>query len=412
MRVLHLHISDDTQLAGGIIAAHRLHDGLKRAGVDSKFLVRQKVSNSKDVIEMPRLTKIEKGLGIITSRMGLNDIHIINSFKIPRYECYASTDILHIQGTHSGCCSYLAFPSLSRYKPTVFTLHDMWSFTGHCSTSLDCERWKHGCGRCPYPGTHPPIRRDGTRIEWKLKQWAYRRSNLVIITPSTWLTALAKESLLGRFPIYHIPHGIDIDTYKPLGREQCRELLGIPKAKKVLLFASVDLNDYKKGGDLLVKALNGLPDSLRSDTLLLMLGTRGAEIAKAVRLETCDLGFITNDGLKAIAYTAADLCVVPSRAEAFGLIYLESMACGTPTVAFKIGGAIDLVRPGETGYLARPGDEKDFSRGIVELLQADAKRHHMGKVCREVALAEYTLEKQGDRHIRLYKELLEGRRPS
>jgi glycosyltransferase involved in cell wall biosynthesis len=116
--------------------------------------------------------------------------------------------------------------------------------------------------------------------------------------------------------------------------------------------------------------------------------------------------YVSSDHLKAIAYSAADLFIFPTRADNLPLVLQESMACGTPMVSFNIGGVPDLVRPGETGYLAAPEDTTDFRNGIIELLEDSALRHQMAENCRTIALAEYTIEQQADRYIALYQGLL------
>lgn len=410
MRVLHIHISDDIHSAGGIAVAYRLHLALKKAGVGSKILCGRKTTNSPDTVEIPRSRKLESQLRKVTSRLGLNDIHAISSFGIGKNEVYLSADILHIQGIHSNFFSYLALPWLTRTKPAVFTLHDLWALTGHCAISYDCDRWEIGCGKCPYPDAIPSIRRDNTRLEWKLKDWVYSRSNLTIVTPSSRLTEQARQSMLNRFPIHHIPHGIDAETYQPIDPDQCHSLLGVTPGKKVLMFAAPNMNHFWKGGDLLLKALQSLPESLKAATVLLLLGNGGEAIAETAGIQTLHLGYVSNDRLKAVAYSAADLFVSPTRAEAFGLVLLESIACGTPVVSFRVGGVPDLVRPGITGYLAEPENAKDLCDGIIQLLEDESLRNYMSQQCRVIALREYPLELQVQRHIDLYRQILQTKR--
>jgi glycosyltransferase involved in cell wall biosynthesis len=391
---------------GGAIALNRLHHSLRRAGVDSKIMCQRKTTASPHVTLVPRHSRIESKIRFITSRLGLNDIHRVSSFRIKNHKLYSEADILHIHGTHSGFMSYLALPSLTESKPAIFMLHDMWCFTGHCAYSYDCDRWKIGCGNCPYPDAYPPIRRDGTRLEWKLKNWVYGRSDLSIITSSNWLTGMVGQSMLSRFPIYQIPYGVDTEIYQPLDPEQCRSVLGIPRGKKVIMFSSIDLKDTRKGGDLLVKALEGLPNSLKTETVLLILGSKGGAISETAGIETIDLGYVSSDHLKAIAYSAADLYVFPTRADAFGLVSIESQACGTPVISFRVSGVPDHVREGVTGYLAEPENDRDLLKGIVQLLDDGALRNRMRAQCRKTALEEYSLELQTKRHIELYQKLV------
>ncbi|NCJ07652.1 glycosyltransferase [Synechococcales cyanobacterium C] len=408
MNVLHINQSD---IGGGAaIAGYRLHQGLLTQGIDSKLLVGDPKTQSERVDQAaPTLfTLPERVLWRISPRFGLNHIHRLSSFDIPQHPFYQAADILNFHNLHTGYFNYLALPKLTATKPAVFTLHDMWSFTGHCAYSYDCTKWQTGCGCCPYPNTYPAIRRDATHLEWRLKDWVYSRSKLAIATPSRWLTEQAQASLLNRLPIYYIPYGIDTEAYCPLDPELCRRALGLPQGQYVLLFSADSLTDPRKGGDLLWKALMQLPDSLKAKTTVLTFGSSGEVIADTISIKTMNLGYVSCDRIKSMAYSAADLFLFPTRADNLPLVLQESMACGTPMVSFKIGGVPDLVRPGETGYLAEPEDIEDFRNGIVQLLEDPSLRQHMAQRSREIAAQEYSLELQAERYINLYQKVLDA----
>jgi glycosyltransferase involved in cell wall biosynthesis len=404
MKVLHINQSD---IGGGAaIAGYRLHQRLLTQDMHSRQLVGYKETNSDLVAAIPRNRQLELNIDRLTRRLGFNDISHQTTQNITQHPFYQEADILNFHNLHSGYFNYLAIDNLTATKPAVFTLHDMWSFTGHCAYTYACPKWQTGCGHCPDLDTYPGITRDTTAIEWKLKNWVYSRSNLTIVTPSQWLTDQARASMLSRFPIHHIPNGIDTDIYQPIDNAQCRQVLNIPDGKHVLMFGAASLSDTRKGGDLLHKALIDLPQSLKANTILLTLGTGGESIGESIGIPTINLGYVSSDHLKAIAYSAADLFIFPTRADNLPLVLQESMACGTPMVSFKIGGVPDLVRPGETGYLAAPEDTTDFRNGIIELLEDASLRHQMAENCRTIALAEYRIEQQADRYIALYQGLL------
>lgn len=404
LKVLHVNQSDT--LGGAAIAGYRLHSALLSQGLDSKLLVGHKKTDDQRVAQVPRHKWLENQLQRFAHRAGFNYVNHISSFNIPQHPFFTEADILNFHNLHNSYFSYLAIPHLTTQKPAVFTLHDMWSFTGHCAYSYDCSRWQTGCGQCPYPETYPGIHRDSTRWVWKLKDWVYNRSNLTIVTPSRWLAEQAKVSILERFQIHHIPNGVDPDTYQPLDRELCRTVLGIPAKKKVLLFSAVNLTDFRKGGDLLVKALSQLPTTLKQDCLLLTLGNPSKQLVASLDMPLMNLGYVSSDRLKSIAYSAADLFIFPTRADNLPLVLQESMACGTPMVSFDVGGVCELVRPGMTGYLARPGDTTDLCSGIVKLLDNNLHRESMREICRRIALDEYPLSLQGKRYEDLYKTTL------
>ncbi len=404
MKILHVNQSDIS--GGAAIASYRLHQGLLAQGIDSKILAGNAKTDCDRIASVPRKPRLENLLNRLTRYSGLNDINLFSSFDIPNHKFYQDADILNFHNLHTGYFNYLAISKLTKTKPAIFTLHDMWSFTGHCAYSYDCDRWKIGCGKCPYPDTYPAIYRDNTRIEWKLKNWIYSKSNLTIITLSHWLTKQAKASMLSRFPIHHIPNGIDTDAYQPLDRRLCKAVLDIPQDKRVLLFGAESLKDKRKGGDLLLNALQQLPQSLKAEIMLLTFGNGSEAITAELGIPTINLGYISSDRIKSIAYSAADLFIFPTRADNLPLVLQESMACGTPIVSFDIGGVPDLVRPMVTGYLAKPEDAQDFCDGIVTLLEDDQLRQTMSANCRAIAITEYSLKLQAERYIKLYQQIL------
>jgi len=340
---------------------HRLHRSLLRLGIDSKILVLQDDGSAPDVSRLPRIEtlSLERRIRSVTGRLGLNDVHRLGSFLLDRHTFFQNADLVHFHcmhsGTlflldrhtffqnadlvhfhcmHSGTFSYLALPKVAASRPCVLSLHDTWAFTGHCGYSYECERWKTGCGDCPHPEENPAIARDATRLEWRMKTRAFIRSGIRLISKSAWTTRMARVSALRHLPLSEIPYGVDTSVYWPRGRAQSRDILGLPQDRYVLLFSAQVLTSRRKGADLLIRALQELPTEVASRTVLLTMGERGAELAQGAGLPARDLGYLDDDHLKAIAYSAADLFLFPTRADVFGLVSIESQACGTPVVRF------------------------------------------------------------------------------
>jgi glycosyltransferase involved in cell wall biosynthesis len=408
MKITHINFGDSARLTGGTATATiTLHEALKDLGVDSEVLCRWLDREVTDVSPLPVAEwsrRVESLLKTITQKTGLNDPHAISSFLFKHSDAFKNTDLLHLHCIHQGYFSFMALPYLTAAKPAVYTMHDVWAFTGHCAVNYKCDRWKTGCGKCPYLDLPPAVSRDNTHLEWKLKQWAYQHSNLHIVTPSNWMTKLVQESILGHFPVYQIPHGIDLERYQPLNPDYCRSVFRIPAGKKVLMF--VGAVHHYKGADLLAEALNGLPESLKSDVVLLIMGDKGSAIAKATGIEFRHVGNLNSEAMKAIAYSTADLFLFPTRGESFGLVALESLACKTPVVSFNVGGVPDVVRPGETGYLAEPENVEDFRQGILQLLEDDYQRESMGQYGRRIAIEEFSLELEAMRYKAVYERAL------
>lgn len=404
MNVLHINRADSAGGAG--IAAYRLHQGLLQQKIASRLLVDRKQLDTPLSARIPRQRYLEKARAKLGYCLGCNDITLGSTGRLTRHPFYQAADILTFHNLHGDYFNYLAIPKLTRAKPAVWLLHDMWGFTGHCAYSFECDRWRQGCGHCPYLDTPPAIQRDNTALTWRLKRWVYQRSRLTIVTPSQWLTHLAQNSLLNRFPIHYIPNGLDLNTYQPLDTATCRAALGLPPTQKVLMFVAQDLSDPRKGMDLLITALNALPTSLKQTLTLLTLGSGGDALADRVEAAVLPLGYVGGDRLKAIAYAAADLFVFPTRADNLPIVLQESLACGTPMVSFAVGGVPELVRPGVTGLLARPKDPQDLADKLTILLKNDTQRQHMARRCREIALQEYSLEQQTRRYVALYTAVL------
>lgn len=410
MRVLHINFSDYLHGGGGSVAVHRLCQGLRSVGVECTLLGKVKTLPSDQSGLIPRLRPLEGLIRRVGQSLGLNDIHTLGTFTLKHHAFFKSADILHLHVLHSDYFNYLAIPYLTADKPTVFTLHDMWAFTGHCAFSNDCDRWQIGCGHCPYPEAFPAIRRDATHLEWRLKQWIYQQTTLNLVTTSTWLTDRVKQSMLAKFPLHQIPYGLDTRIYQPLDQKECRTKLGIPLDKTVLMAAAVSFSDPRKGADLLIKALSQLSPALRAETVLLTIGNQTDRVGQTLGLPTISLGYLEDDHSKAVAYSAADLFLFPSRAETFGIVAQESMACGTPIVAFDVGGVSDVVRPGITGLLAQPEHVEAFTAQMTYLMENRHLRQSLAMKCREVAVSEYSLGQYARHHKTLYEAMLSGER--
>jgi glycosyltransferase involved in cell wall biosynthesis len=283
----------------------------------------------------------------------------------------------------------------------VWQLHDQWGLTGHVAYSLDCERWRHGCGMCPYLGEYPRLRHDRTALLYRLKDRVYESSRLNLVVPSRWMADIVAASpLLNRFPVHYIPTGIDIDVFKPGARDDARRRLGLPLDRRIIFFAAANINERRKGLHLLAQALRRLDDP----PLLLVAGN--GTVSRGI--ETRYLGAVLDEEILADAYRAADVFAVPTLADVLTQTAPESIACGTPCVSFDRGGVIDVVRHLETGYQAKFGDVDDLARGLTTLLGDSELLARLSHRCREVAETEFAVQQQVERYASLYEELAVG----
>jgi glycosyltransferase involved in cell wall biosynthesis len=417
VKIVHLNSSYIT--GGAARAAFRLHTGLHRLGHDSSMFVARRQSFD------PTVTTFAPPVGLVNSlRRGLRRRKIRRSFARYRtsrpagYESFSDDRTMHgstllsqlpacdVINLHwiGGFVDYQAFfVAAPQHTPVVWTLHDMNPFTGGCHYDHGCGRYTQGCGICPQLGSRDAA--DLSHRIWQRKREVFTQiepGRLHIVATSQWMAATVQcSALLGSCPVTVIPLGLDVDDFAPRDRCLARAVLGVPHDARVLLFAAESLNNRRKGFSLLAQALAGLGDAAK----LCMVSLGQSRPTLDSPLPHVHLGYISNDRLLSLVYSAADVFVCPSLQEAFGQTALEAMACGTPVVGFAVGGIPDIVRHGVSGLLVPPQDVVALRAAIVDLLRDAAGRAEMSVNCRRIAVEEYTLEAQARRYIELYERV-------
>jgi glycosyltransferase involved in cell wall biosynthesis len=395
-----LHISESDAAGGAGIAAYRLHRALGRLGHSSRMLVGRRVTDDAAVRRLKRGAAwrgLDRVAGVALDRAGLQYVLYPSSFGVASDPWFRGADVVQLHNLHGSYFGFSALPTLTRRRPTVWFLHDQWAMTGHVAYPLDCVRWKEGCGRCPYLREFPALRRDTTRLLWRMKRAVYERSRLTLVVPSRWLEARVGESpLLRRFAVHVLPIGVDVETFAPASREEARRRLGLPLDRRIVLYAAGELWERRKGLHLLVEALREL-----SEPPLLLLAGAGAA---PDRVDSRALGSVDESRL-VDAYRAADVTAVPTTADVLTQTAPESLACATPCVSFDTGGVTDVVRDGETGVHARLGDAKSLAGAIRSLLEDDGLRAATSSRGRRLAEESFSVTRQAERFAALYAEL-------
>jgi glycosyltransferase involved in cell wall biosynthesis len=397
-----LHISDSDAGGGSARSAFRVHSNLRHLGHVSRMLVGRPQTNDPDVRPLKRNVAwraADRACGAVTEPLGLQYLFYPSSFGVASDPWFRGADVVQLFNLHGSYFSHTALPFLSHRHPTVWRLSDMWAFTGHVAYSYECERWRTGCGSCPYVHEYPPLPRDTSAFLWRWKKRVYGRSRLTVVAPSRWIGRLASESpLLSSFDVHHIPNGVELSTFTPTKKVAARRELGLDPDRHVVLFSAPDLDDRRKGGAVLDATLGRLDDL---DFDLVVAGAPAKQLPRRARA----LGKLDEPRLSQ-AYAAADLFVLPALAENLPNAALESMAAGTPVVAFDVGGITDAVRHEETGLLAPVGDEDALAAGIRRLLEDEELRARLGRTARETAEREYDAALEARRFAELYEELL------
>ena len=401
---------------GAARATYRLHKGLQGIGVNSEILAGNKSSNDETVRLMP--TKLGEKFKSIRPKLNRLPLKLYPKLGPVIFSPQWVPDSLALEvakinpdaiNLHWVCEGYMQIETLAKFnKPIVWTLHDMWAFTGGCHYSESCDRYIDACGACPQ--LHSTKDADISRWIWQRKADAWQNLNLTLVTPSNWLAECAKSSsLLAKYPVKVIANGLNAEVYKPLNRPQVRDTLNLPQNKQLVLFGAMQgTEDRWKGFPLLVPALQSLSQSGWKDRIeLVVFGSSEPENAIDVGFKIHYLGRL-EDEMLAKVYAAADVMVVPSRYEAFGQTASEALACGTPVVAFDVTGLKDIVDRHENGYLAQPYDSEDLARGITWVLE-DAERHE--KLCHNARMkveAKFTLAVQAREYQKLYEEVCQA----
>jgi protein O-GlcNAc transferase len=386
------------------IAHELLNQSFNRRGFNSKLLVNEAYITD-DFIETIRHPNpaLQRMLERYQRRKGLIDFFNFDSFYIKELEIFKNADIVHLNNLHGNYFSLFALPEMTALKPTIWTLHDEQSFTGHCAFSLDCDRWQIACGSCPDLRTYPMINKDTTDYLLATKKRIYENSDLTIVCYSQWLQNKLSKSILQDKDIRLIYNGIDEKIFTPTDKIRAREQLKLPLDKTILLFcANGGIHNPQKGGNYVLEAYKHFQDN--PDIVFVCVGGTEQESKAA---NWIDVPYVEDEKTMALYYSAADLFIYPSLAETFGLVIAESMSCGTPVVAFNNSTIPELVSHQQTGYLAENKNTKDFIDGIHYFLENNALRNAASREARKVVLEKFTLDRMIDQYLALYADVLE-----
>ena len=285
----------------------------------------------------------------------------------------------------------------------------MWGFTGGCHYTGACLNYQQKCGTCPALGSDQP--HDLSRQLWNRKAKAWQNLNLHIVCISQWLADCAQQSsLFQNFDIRVIPNAVDTHQFRPHPKAVVRSLLNLPLHKKIILFgATRALADKRKGAKYLLEATTHISQSSSSaETELLIFGASEPSRSLNFGLKANYVGNIHDNLTLALIYAAADVMVISSIEEAFGLTAAEALACGTPVVCFDVGGLKDIVDHQENGYRAVCFDANDLARGIHWVLENPERWSKLSSQASSKANSCFSQAVQAKSYINLCQEILES----
>jgi glycosyltransferase involved in cell wall biosynthesis len=412
---MHIVMVSDTETQGGAaIAASRLAEALCQSGHQLTRLVA--VPDGKSHLWATRQLAVSYPLPL-SQRLIWHTLTVANRERfgnllvrkrLDQLLTELHPDVINLHNlhltSHPRWSPVLASVCTAR-APTVWTLHDMWSFTGRCAYNQGCEKFISGCdATCPTAEDYPVLPRGQIAGAWmerrNLLQGTAR--NLSVVTPSCWLAAEARRGLWANHRIEVIPYGLDLSVYCPINRVYARNQLGLPSQGRMLLFAAQNLTDARKGWPVLREAL---PRLAASNLTLLTLGN-GELPSTLGEVEVRQFPYTGDEHQKTLLYNAADLLVHPAPVDNAPLVVAEALACGVPVASFAIGGLPEMVIPGRTGWLADEVAAEPLAKLIQLALDEIEHRADLRHECRLFAEARFNFGQQAKLYSSLFLSLL------
>lgn len=417
MKILHINTTDNK--GGAAVAVRRIHCQLKLNGINTKVLVQGKFSSFDDVFSTHTSEKLSsilakakgfaerKCLDIVHSNRykGADFFSQIIPINIQRHIAYYNPDIVHLHWISAGFLSVESIKSIK--KPIVWTLHDMWPFTGGCHYSAGCTRFQTKCGHCPQLNSN--FQYDISHWTWGRKRKSWNTSQIVAVSPSKWLAEEAlKSSLFQSREIHTIPNGLDLSIYKNQNSDAAKNRLGFNLNKyTILMFSSGVGNNLRKGTHLLEPIILKLFNHLvHEDIEIVVIGNNvlSKDISDLVTVH--NLEYVSTEKDMAVVYCASSVFILPTLEDNFPNTVAESMSCGTPCVSFNVGGLSDMITHTIDGYLAAPSDLDDFAYGIFTILQSKERYLNFRRASRQKAELLFNVQDQATRYIKLYESIL------
>jgi glycosyltransferase involved in cell wall biosynthesis len=423
MKILHLNTF---YLQGGAArAASRLHQGLIEIGQQSRMLTLHKNSDQETVSQLPLPSGKQSPNYLYLNAIQNNYINLNRSaisntlFSLPypgldvdNLDQVIQADIINLHWLANFFQSPITIKKLLDLgKPVVWTLHDMWAFTGGCHYSAGCQGYQADCSNCPQL-SNDLYNLPQAILKDKLE--LISNPNLVIVTPSKWLAdCVQKSHIFARNRLEVIPYSLDSQIFKPLDKFEAKKLLNIDGDCVTILAGAQTGKEKRKGFIELIKVLKicltypFFQKLVQTQKFKLICFGEPNEELNNLDLPILSLGTINDDQKLSQIYAAADLFLLPSLEDNFPNTMLEAMSCGTPVIGFKIGGIPDLIQDKITGRIVPPENLDGMAEVIIQSLSNGNELHNMGKACRQVVEENYYLSRQAHQYLELYQQLID-----
>ncbi|MCM1231838.1 MAG: glycosyltransferase [Ruminococcus flavefaciens] len=405
MKILQVNQLD---LAGRRFNGYDLNEALRRKGHQACQYVLEKASKNEYV---KRIVDADWNLMVFSEMEQKYELYwqlVPYGRVLMEREEFQTADIVHYHLVHNYLLSIPDFPLVTQAKPSVWTWHDPWAVTGHCVHPLECQGWRTGCKPCPHPEEFFPMRTDCVSMIWELKRQAYQKMDVDIVVASDFMLDFARNSPLGQFfpRVHKIPFGVQVELFGTKSRQEARAHFSVPDSHFVIAFRC-ETNPYK-GTKYIYKMLERLDGKENVTLLCVGFGSIPPKLQK--KFHIIDLGWQDDPQLMADFYSACDVFLMPSIAEAFGLMAIEAMASSRPVVCFE-GTALPAVTfAPECGIAVPKKDTGALLAAVKRLRESSEERRARGELGRKLAEENYRFEDYVERHIHLYEEILYRRK--
>jgi glycosyltransferase involved in cell wall biosynthesis len=417
MRVLIVNTSE--REGGAAVAANRLMDALNNNGVKAKMLVRDKETDDITVVGLK--SGLRQRFNFLWERWcvywhlhfkrdHLFELDLANTgsdiTKLPEFK---EADVIHLAWINQGFLSLNVIRKIiNSGKAIVWTMHDLWPATGICHFTLGCEAYKGQCRKCfflPGGGSATDL---STRVFNKKKK-LYYNSGIHFVACSKWLGSSAKQSsLLTGLQLSVIPNPIDTHVFCPKDKRAARLHSTLPEDKRIILFVSQRVTMERKGMAYFIKAISLLAErhpEMKENTAIAILGGRADEVVSQLALPSFPLGYIRNERQLVDIYNSADVFVIPSLDDNLPNTIMEAMACGVPSVGFKVGGIPEMIDHQKNGYVANFKDADDLAAGIHWVLD-EADNEDLKKRCVQKVMSCYSQRSVAMKYVEVYNQAL------
>ncbi len=396
MKILQIGTYD---IGGGAAAiSWTLKKCLEKAGYSMPMFVSEKKSDDITTRIIPKT--FHKYVHYALS----NDIDLSRTDWIMDTQEFKEADVIHFHNLHGWFFNLKTLQKMSKLKPTLWTLHDMWAITPHCAHAYD-GKLRNGFFQCPAQSAYPRITwPNGKYLAWR-KSNIYRDANIHIVVPSKWLLGKVSQSVIKDKPIDLIYNGIDETIFKKYPIFESRDIVNLPHDKKIVLFLSEGgKNNTFKGWGF----VENIIQKYKEDGEVIFVCVGGDESGyDATHKNLLYVSKIEDKKTLARYFSAANIFLFPSLADNCPLVVLEAMACEVPIVTFQTGCIPELVTHLENGYIAHYKDADDLLAGVQYILKLDQREiDSISTRSRQKIVSEFTSDNMVAQYDKLYKKII------